>query len=326
MIGAGPAVLCLASTLGWFSLSPVDETFEAKPVSVEVFEEPEWRLVSTNASCSPVVECDRWQWTDSLELFAGLEGSKQPQDFGVNAHFGGRVHANFGLPLWEESGLGLQLGTGLNQTDHAVAVTSAIEGSSSRTQSFSTVGIFQRTDNGWTWAIAHDFLYQEDYDRSTLTQWRGQVGYQLTPQNEIGLMGRLPQKEADANWGGVPVHLSALAQGSVYLRHKWAFGGETTGWLGVADRHGQSNVALGDRPSTSEVLVFGATLQIPLNDHWALFGEANFVTPADTGTVDAYLGFAFYPGGGATGWRNRKFSPILPVANNTSFTTNLGRR
>jgi hypothetical protein len=41
---------------------------------------------------------------ENLSLFGGLEGSKQPQDFGVNAHFGGRFHANMGLPLLPECG------------------------------------------------------------------------------------------------------------------------------------------------------------------------------------------------------------------------------
>lgn len=262
---------------------------------------------------------------DNLELFLGLEGSKQPQDFGVNAQFGGRAHVNWAVPLWEELGLGLQIGTAINQTKHAVAVTHAIEGSSSRTQNFTTVGIFQRTETGWTWGIAHDFQYQNDYDSTFLTQWRGRAGYSLTENDEIGIMAMVPQTAADASWAGVPVRLKPLAMGSGYWRHTWAYGAQTTGWLGMADRHGQANVALGDRSSTGNVVVFGADLQVPLNDRWALFGEANFVTPADTGTVDAYLGICYYPGGGAVRWRQRAFAPVLPVANNTSFVTNLVR-
>jgi hypothetical protein len=290
------------------------------PAAEEVFEDPQ--LAFRSQSCDTT---SSHGWADNLELFLGLEGSKQPQDFGVNAQFGGRAHVNWAIPLLEEFGLGLQVGTSINQTKHAVAVTHAIEGSSSRTQNFTTIGVFQRTDNGWTWGLAHDFLYQNDYDSSYLTQWRGRAGYAVTDNDEIGIMAMVPQTASNATWAGVPVRLKPLAMGSGYWRHSWAFGAQTTGWLGMADRHGQANVALGDRPSTGNVVVFGADLQVPLNDHWALFGEANFVTPADTGTVDAYLGFSYYPGGGALRWRNRAFAPVLPVANNTSFVTNLVR-
>ncbi len=266
-----------------------------------------------------------WNWTDSLEFFAGLDGSKQPQDFGVNAQFGGRIHANWAMPISQENGVGFQVGTAVSQTHHAVAVTHAIEGSTQRTQSFTTAGIFQRTASGWTWALVDDFLYQEDYDSTSLMQLRGRVGYDLNGRDEIGVFGMAPLIGADATYAGNPVHLRSLAQGSLFWRHTWEFGGQTTSWLGMSERHGQANIALGDRSNTRVVPVFGSDIQLPLNDHWAIYGEANFVTPADTGTVDAFLGFAYYPGGGAVLWRKRAFSPVLPVASSPSMSVNLTR-
>jgi hypothetical protein len=55
-----------------------------------------------------------------------------------------------------------------------------------------------------------------------------------------------------------------------------------------------------------------------------LYGQANFLTPADTGTVDAFLGIAYYPGG-SHGARERQFAPRLSVANNTTFANDLSR-
>lgn len=297
------------------------------PTTPVAFEDPSLGyLAPSPLAPQSVPDCNPgWTWTDSLELFLGLDGSKQPQDFGVNAQFGGRAHINWAMPLWEERGIGFQLGTAISQTDHAVAVTHAIEGSSTRTQSFTTLGIFQRTGTGWTWGAVYDFLYEENYDRVTLSQFRGKIGYDITNQDEVGFMGNLPTQGANATWAGVPVNLKPLGQGMAYWRHMWGFTGQTTGWFGVADGHGRANAALGDRSGTGKVIVFGADLQVPLNDYWALFGEANFVTPADTGTVDAYLGFAFYPGGGAVGWRRRAFSPVLPVASSPSMPINLSR-
>ncbi|WP_146505701.1 hypothetical protein [Rubinisphaera italica] len=68
----------------------------------------------TNVSYDECLEnCCESSWMDVLEFFAGLEGSKQPQDFGVNAHMGTRVHVNYGSIIVPEWGLGLQVGTAI---------------------------------------------------------------------------------------------------------------------------------------------------------------------------------------------------------------------
>ncbi|MCA9005533.1 MAG: hypothetical protein KDA70_09700 [Planctomycetaceae bacterium] len=262
--------------------------------------------------------------TKQLELFLGLEGSKQPQDFGVNAHFGSRLHANYGFQLFEDSTLGFQIGTAVNLTDHAVRVTSQIDGASSRTQSFTTLGFFQRHER-ISWAVVFDYLYQQDYSKVSLSQLRMQGGYSLNETQEIGAFFMFPTSGANADWAGIPVTLDPLAQGAFYYRQTWDHAAETTFWLGAAEGHGQVNAALGDASDTSVQIAFGSDFHVPLNKHVALFGQANFIMPSDTGTVDAYLGFAIYPGGNAYGWRKQQYSPVLPVANNTSFAVDLDR-
>jgi hypothetical protein len=264
-----------------------------------------------------------WKSLDSLELFGGIDGSKQPQDFGINAQLGGRIHVNWGAPLIEGCGLGFQIGTAGNVSDHAVRVTSQIEGAGSRTQSFTTVGLFQRSVDGWTWGLVHDFLFERDYDRFSLSQWRAQIGFEISESDEVGLFGMAPQTHDRGAWGPVSVRLDPILQGNLYWRHTWEHDAQTGIWLGIAEGHGRANVALGVPSDLENVLVFGADLHVPLNDSWALFGQANFICPADTGTVDAFLGFAWYPGHLAKGWRRRAFSPVLPVANNTSFSVDL---
>ncbi len=276
-----------------------------------------------NTTCTSCQSTACGSWFDGLELFAGLDGSKQPQDFGVNAHFGGRLHANWGIPIFHDSGIGIQLGTAVTQTEHAVAVTHALEGSSSRTQSFITAGVFQRSCSGWNWGVVYDYLYEDDYDMVSLSQLRGTISYELNECNEVGFIGMAPLNGADADWAGNAVYLRPLAQGRFFWRHWWQTGVQTTAWLGMSESHGQANAALGAGNETGEVIVFGADFQAPLNDYLALYGEANFVTPADTGTVDAFLGIAFYPGGGAWRWQRRQSTALLPVAGSPSFSTDL---
>ncbi len=285
-----------------------------------------------NPSCpSPWIQGDPCRWCDNLEVFGGLEGSKQPQDFGTNAQFGGRISANLGIPLLTEAGIGLQVGSSVNLTDNAVQVFDRIEGNRDRVQSYTTLGIFQRTESGLVWALVYDFLYEDYYDNFVLGQWRASLGYQFTQCDQIGAWGTVAQQSDHGNFGpgpvvpAIPVELRPIDQASLYWRHTWENCAQTTVWCGGSPGHGQVDVALGDIHRTGPVVVFGADLHVPLNDHWAIFGEANFLTPCSSGTVDAYLGFAYYFDGTAKGFRQRKWAPVLPVANNTSFATDLLR-
>ena len=72
-------------------------------------------------------------------------------------------------------------------------------------------------------------------------------------------------------------------------------------------------------------MLFGAEIHVPLNDWMAIYGSANFITPAATGTVDAFLGVTFYPGGGARQMHRHRFAPLLPVAGNPSFAVDSQR-
>ncbi len=275
----------------------------------------------STAACCPQ-ECGTC--FENLSFFLGLEGSKQPQDFGVNAHFGGRAHVNWGAPLWESMGLGFQLGTSINYTDNAVQVFERIDGTSERFQNFTTVGLFQRTDSGFIWAAAYDFLYQNYYDNFSLGQWRGDVGYALDPANEVGTWFAISDKRDNGFYGAIPVTLDPITQGNIYWRHTWENDAETTFWVGIAEGHAEPNLALGDLAPVGERFVFGSDVFVPLSPRLALFGRANFIMPADTGTVDAYLGIAYYPGGSHCA-RKRKYAPRLPVANNTDFALDFAR-
>jgi hypothetical protein len=274
-------------------------------------------------ACGGVEEENFW---DTISLFGGLEGSKQPQDFGINAHFGGRAAVNGGLPLWREYGLGLQLGTSINATGNAVQVMERVEGTTGRFQSHTTITLFQRTSGGLVWSAGHDFLYQDYYDNFFLGQWRGRVGQTFWESDELGLKGSLRSFSDDGDFLGIPLSLRPLNQGAIYWQHRWPNLAQISCWTGLSEGHAEANVALGDLPRTGTAFLFGSDLYIPLNNCVALFGEANFIMPADTGTVDAYLGIEFYPWGGARRGRRATFAPVMPVAGNPTMSVDLERR
>jgi hypothetical protein len=262
---------------------------------------------------------------DNLSLFIGLDGSKQPQDLGINANFGGRLAVNWGVPIWEPWGLGGQLGTSVDYSAGAVHVLDQLQDTRDRWQSLSTAGLFQRAPCGFVWAVGYDFEYERSYGHFDLGQWRGLLGYQLTTNDEAGVRGTLRDRGDSGTILGQTIHLQPITQAEVYWRHTWSTLAETTLWAGVAERHSQIVLLL---PSNSEVysaFTFGAEILVPLNDYLALVGAANFITPNDTGTVDAYLGIALYPGGGARLASHHRFAPLLPVAGNPEFSVDLRR-
>ncbi len=263
---------------------------------------------------------------DNLSVFAGIDGSKQPQDFGVNALFGARLHFDWGIPLIKERGLGLHIGSGLNFDDNAVQVFNRIEGTKQRLQSFTTLGVYQRTNFGVNWGIGYDFLYEQYYDQFHLGQWRGMFGYELTRRDEVGTNFMLRSYGSTGNFGKTPVMLNSINMANLFYRHTFNYGASGTVWVGLADGHNAGNAAIGDSGHLAHPFLFGAQVDVPLNEHFALFGQANFITPPSNGTVDAFLGVVYHPISLTDRRRSSNLRPVMATANNPTFAVDLGRK
>ncbi len=262
-------------------------------------------------------------WFDELTLFGGIDGSKQPQDFGVNANLGGQAQFNWGVPISQDWGLGLQVGQGIVSSDNAVRVYELSGEAKGRFQSYTTVGLYQRTDSGFSWAFAHDWLNQSSFDTFSLSQWRLRGAYDVAPCDQVGISANIAGSGDTGDFNATTVRLQAIDQGSCFWRHWWPTGVQTTWWGGVAGGHGENNAVTGPSPRFGNSFLMGADIVSPLNDYFAIYGETNLIFPADSGTVDAFLGLQFFPGGGAKRARRGRFSPLLPVASPTSFSTDL---
>lgn len=311
---------------------PLADSTEARPdfvssqtkVDIVSLSDPDPRYFTetSDSNCAPRTE-PSVGWLRSLTFFGGIDGSKQPQDFGVNANLGLQGNVNSGFALDEASGLGLQLGAGVVGSQNAVRVYELLGEATDRVQGYTTVGLFQRSDSGFLWAVAHDFMIEESYDQFLLSQWRGRVGYELDESNQCGVSAQLRGIEDTGSFAGAPVSLRTINQVSLYWRHIWELETQTTFWLGLAEGHGESNAVTGPSPAQATVPLFGADFLAPLNDHFALYGETNLIMPADTGTVDAFLGIQWFPGGGARVARRGRFDPVFSVAAPTSFSVDL---
>jgi hypothetical protein len=318
------AVLVLAA------LAPSSGLAQSPPASPSSAVADSWKLVSCEdaevqlpAAESQPAPAEHAGWADNLALYLGLNGSKGPEDLGINANFGFRTAVNWGLPVWQEYGLGVQVGSALNYSRTAVRVLRSVDGTRDRWENFSTGGVFQRAPCGINWGLVYDFVDERYYSSLTLGQWRGQVGYNLTDNDEVGAWGAWREHSDAAAVAGEAFSLEPILQGNLFWRHTWPNEAVTRIWVGVAEEHGRFLlVAPGESPVHHPV-VFGADIYVPLNDYISLYGEANFITPNDSGTVTAFFGFAFYPGGGAKAASRSRFAPYLPLANNPSFAIDL---
>ena len=263
---------------------------------------------------------------DEISFLFAIDGSKQPQDFGVNANLGGNASVNWGIPVFKEYGIGAQFGTGVTASANAVRVFELLGESTGRTQSFTTLGMFQRTDSGLSWGFAHDFLYEKSYDTFHLGQWRIRGSYLLTSNNEIGVTSSLNSYADDGYFGtNTDLTLSPIEQGSLYYRRFWGTGAQTTAWFGIADKHGENNAVTGPSQAKQIPFLFGGDLLMPLTASLVIYGETNMIMPSDTGAVDAFMGIQWFPGGRAHRARRGKFSPLMSLASPTTFAVDLSQ-
>ena len=259
---------------------------------------------------------------EQLSFLLAVDGAKQPQDFGVNADLGVRLRTQYAAPLMEEYGLGYQVGTALTWTDNAVRVFELLGEDTTRFQNYVTLGLFQRVGR-FGWGAVFDHLYQDGFDNSSLGQVRGRVTYNATKSTQIGGSIRVRAFDDTAVFNGDEVTLRSINQGSFFLRHFYETGVQFTLWAGLVEEHGESNAAFGNVPGRRNSLVIGSDFYAPLNNSLALFGETNLITPADTGTVDAYFGMIWYPFGNARKAFRRKFAPMFNVGAPTSVSVDL---
>jgi len=260
---------------------------------------------------------------ENLSFFATVEGFKGPVDLGdMNGNFGTRLGLNWGHPLCEDYGLGIQIGTAITIADFRG--TEFTGDNDERYQSFTTIGLFQRRDCGLNLGFAYDFLHDDYYHDMDMQQWRLQIGYELDCEDEIGLwVARGTRGDSGRVFTANPLpppavligteHRDPMTQGNIFWTRNWEGGNTTTLWLGLAEEHGE--------------FVFGGDFHVPLTNKCALVGEAAFISPSGDSFPAAAseeiwslsMGIAIYPSRGARHIAHSAYAPLMPVASNATF-------
>ena len=257
---------------------------------------------------------------DTLQLFAGAQGFTGPANRGETGSFGFNEGFNWGAP-WPCSPDLFATQFGLR------AVQSNFDGAEStsetRNQIFLTGGFFRRVDWGVQGGIVVDYLSDQWYYNTHLTQLRGEISWVFPCQHELGFwftagsddsqsVSRLDRPnlvQANESWEATDLY-------AFFYRHRFddciqtegrfyaGFTGESDGLIGA-----DLNMPLNDSVAVSS----GFTYLVP---HEGLGNGMNFGHAQESWNLGVNL--VWYPG--CNGSRGRSYCrPLFNVADNGSF-------
>ena len=147
----GIALTCLSLLFDLSAYAQVVEVFENQPI-FDPHVEPCACTSNPQTGLSGLIE------SGTLTSLIGIDGSKQPQDFGANANLGVAARLAWSAPLVEQFDIGYQIGSRVTFTGNAVQVFELLGESKDRFQNFTTVGLFRRSDSGVNLGVAYDWL------------------------------------------------------------------------------------------------------------------------------------------------------------------------
>ena len=274
-------------------------------------------------------ECSRI----GLELFAGVEAFRSVADGSFPSNAGGVIGGNLGIPMLRNLGIGAQFGASfsLNDLDGRVSGVTALPASQTQEDIFITVGIFRRaTENiPVNVGLASDLMitsgYGEFASSPTMSQFRYQLGYDLSDRNEIGTWGTIAgQRSYRSNALLGDLTFRPIGQYDLFWHHNFDAGADSWLWFGVLEKEDVTSAGgqLGE-------FTAGITLQVPLTERTAIYATGQYMRPSATPAAgaaieDAYsigFGVVFFPRGQSRTHTvaGERWMPYLPVANHSNF-------
>lgn len=278
-------------------------------------------------------------WLDNTQLFFGADAYKSlgdsgltgfnPTPFSLGNSFGAVSGFNTGIRLGE-SRIRAQVGASYGVYDIKGRTTIApIKDNNFEQQTFVTLGFNKRSDvcagDRISWGTVYDQLIDHQWgwagNEVYLSQIRSIMGYALNETNEVGVWGTLHLNNDLAGLGFPPnaalTRIRAMNQSNLYLRHNWAFGGNSMMYVGAVDSADIASWQL------------GMINVAPVSNFSSLYGNFTYVAPGSaTGLVgsaeeqwNVSVGMVFYLGKKAVSRTvsGNQGTPLLPVANNGSF-------
>jgi hypothetical protein len=255
----------------------------------------------------------------NLLLFFGVHGFKGPTDLGHSGNFGFHEGLNWGAPLWEPWGWGVQLG--MEATHSNFLGTQAVEVGfgpplqmADRNQIFFTGAVFHRQmDQGMQGGLAVDLFYDHYYEQTTLCQLRSETSIVFSPYHELGYWGAYAvSRTAIRGFGTADGMVRPNDVFAVFYRRRFTGGGLGRIWTGLS--------SYGD-------LVLGLEGTVPLGTQWAIdnnftclfpkHGRSDGARPEENWSVSIHL--VWYPGRLSNPVVSNPYHPLFYVADNSWF-------
>jgi hypothetical protein len=279
-----------------------------------------------------------------VESWRGVTNGSYPDDSG--SAYG--ANAGFALPYLGEYGFGGQIGGSFGLADLSGKVSPGSRVDDDELETFVTFGIFRRAD-AWcpiSGGIVYDWMFAHNYGvfgtSPTLSQGRGQLGYDLNAWNEIGLWGTLHDHDFHSATAalGTPVSFRGIDQIDVFWDHKFCgCGADSNLYIGVPTERRLAQSAngfpIGGFGGNLGSVILGENWNLPINRRLALYADAAYMLPRQSAGISASgaaaaaqvtwsisFGVNFYLGCSSSGSATvagNPFMPLLPVADNGTF-------
>ncbi|MBS0207388.1 MAG: hypothetical protein JSS27_00405 [Planctomycetes bacterium] len=277
-------------------------------------------------ACERFHPCSLLSWLNELSIFSGPQAFKNPVDLGRNGNFGFHAGANLGDVLWHRRGIGYQVGGQFVDTSLSGNQANGMINGDSRKQAFFTLGVFHRAfyGRGWQGGVVVDYLNDNYYTNSNLTQMRYELSIIGANGHEIGYWGAAGTQGLNQTFtnGGATANqrVRPLPINAFFYRKNFASGGQARLWGGfTGGMYGNTN-------TTRTAGVIGSDYRVPLSNQWDLVGGFNYIIPSQGGTSNQMAesfglsaSLVFYPGRCRDGVHNGPYRPLFDVANNYNF-------
>jgi hypothetical protein len=220
-----------------------------------------WHCGPRGGACDP---CGNWWWGQDFTVFGGVHDFRSPVNITGNSNFGFHEGVNWAMPLWQEYGIGAQVGFQATQSNLQSSTIDVFD--DYRKQTFVTAGLFQRPcdGRGLQYGVVFDYLHDEYYQQFDVGQLRGELSWLWDCRNELGFWfaaGVMDSTQHDDVFLGADEY-SPINQYAFFYRRRFCRGGEGRLWGGFTGNSGG---------------LIGADFRLPIAQCWAVETGFNYI-------------------------------------------------